>query len=278
MDITPFLTHDRIFMLALDHRGSLEAMLPKDIKQADRRDTVISVKRMLMKALASQYSGVLIDSDYGLPAYESLMDDPAVAVKPYLLCIEKTGYTDTDHERLTNLEYTVAELKAKGAKGVKILLFFHPGARSASAQIALTKEVYRQCQENGLPFFLEILNYPLTGTEYAASELVPKSVKIFLESGIHAEVFKLEFPGTAESCREVTSLLGQTPWILLTKGETYETFKAGLAVATEHGARGFLAGRSIWQDFAQLPRDKWEEFFATTVAERFSEICVIARS
>lgn len=277
MDITPFLTQNKIFMLALDHRGSLEAMLPTTIGQADRHDALVSIKKMLMKTLAAQYSGVLIDSDYGLAAYKELAQDPQVSAKPYLLCIEKTGYTDTDHERLTNLEYSVADLKAKGAKGVKLLLFFHPNAKTASAQIELTRNVYTQCQQNELPFFLEILNYPLDSSGYNPSILVPTSVRMFLDQGINAEVFKLEFPGTAESCLKVTHMLGSTPWILLTKGETYEKFKEGLTVASQNGARGFLAGRSIWQDFAALPQEEWENFFATSVPKRFSEICQITQ-
>jgi len=106
--------------------------------------------------------------------------------------------------------------------------------------------------------------------------LVPRSVKNFLDNGVTAEVFKLEFPGTAEACKEITLFLGNTPWILLTKGDTYEGFVASLKVAAGSGARGFLAGRSIWQDFAKLPQNQWENFIATTVTARFKEICTIA--
>ena len=129
-----------------------------------------------------------------------------------------------------------------------------------------------------MPFFLEILNYSLDDTPYEASVLVPRSVKIFLDQGIAADVFKLEFPGNPEACREVTQLLGKTPWILLTKGASYDGFIAGLKTAIANGASGFLAGRSIWQDFATLPETEWEQFMQTTVKERFGEICSIALS
>ena len=263
-------------MLALDHRGSLEKMIPSSVPADKKKETVIEIKKMLMESLASQYSGVLFDSNYGLPAYELSKANPDVAAKPYLLCIEKTGYTDTDHERLTVLEYSASDLKAKGAKGVKLLLFFHPDAKTAPEQIALAKGVYEDCQKAELPFFLEILNYSLDSNPYDPTVLVPQSVKIFLEQGVTAEVFKLEFPGNAASCQEVTRLLGDTPWILLTKGATYEGFVSGLKVAAANGARGFLAGRSIWQDFPTLPQDQWEHFFQTTVKDRFREIAAIA--
>src|SRR3989344_6137358 len=265
MTYQSFVRSGRILMLALDHRGSLEKMLPSSVPADRKKETNKGIKRNLMESLAPLYSGVLFDSNYGFPAYELSKTNPEVAAKPYLLCIEKTGYTDTDHERLTVLEYSVEALKAKGAKGVKLLLFFHPDARTAPRQIALAKGVYQQCQKAGLPFFLEILNYSLDGNPYDPSTLVPRSVKIFLEQGVAAEVFKLEFPGSAASCQEITPLLGDTPWILLTKGAPYGGFVAGLKVAAVNGARGFLAGRSIWQDFRSLPPDQWAQFFNTTV-------------
>lgn len=264
-------------MLALDHRGSIEKMLA-DTPAEKRKETIIEIKRLLITSLADHYSGVLLDSDYGIPAYERAYTNADVAAKPYLLCIEKTGYTDTDHERLTQLEYSVADLKAKGAKGVKILLFFHPDAKTAAAQIELTKKVFEDCKAQGLPFFLEILNYSLDSNPYDASKLVPQSVKIFLDHGITADVFKLEFPGTATACSEITQMLGATPWILLTKGATYDGFVAGLKIAIASGARGFLAGRSIWQDFAALPQNEWEHFMQTTVRDRFKNICSIGLS
>lgn len=129
-----FVQNGQILMLALDHRGSIEKMLPPSIPSEKKKETIIWIKHMLITSLAPFYSGVLLDSDYGLPAYNN-------SVAPYLLCIEKTGYTDTNHERLTQLEYTVEELKSKGASGIKILLFFHPDAHTANQQIALTKGV-----------------------------------------------------------------------------------------------------------------------------------------
>lgn len=275
MKYDAFATNGKILMLALDHRGSMEKMLPSNIPASARKKTIIGLKQMLMEALAPFYSGVLFDPVYGLPAYTQSVV-PTVREKPYLLCIEKTGYTDTDRERLTQLEYSVSGLKALGARGIKLLLFYRPDGKTSGQQIALTKRVFAECKHHELPFFLEILNYSLDGKPYDASSLVPRSVKDFLDNGIAADVFKLEFPGTAEACREVTKLLGNTPWILLTKGDTYEGFVSSLKVAAANGARGFLAGRSIWQDVVAIPQREWNSFIMTTVRRRFQEICAIA--
>lgn len=277
MNYDRFVQNNRILMLALDHRGSIAKMLPAGTTEDRKKELIVSIKRMLLTSLAPYYSGVLFDSEYGLTAYRQSVSNPNVAKKPYMLCIEKTGYTDTDHERLTTLEYTVDELKKNGAEGVKLLLFFHPDGKTAAEQIALTRNVSEQCAAAGLPFFLEILNYSLNDVPYVQADLVPRSVNMFLDEKIHADVFKLEFPGTAETCKQVTEMLGATPWILLTKGDTYEGFVASLTVAAKNGARGFLAGRSIWQDFANLPAEKWPEFFSTVVVKRFKEISALAQ-
>lgn len=276
MNYRAFEQNNRILMLALDHRGSLEKMIPSSIPPEKKEETIVSVKKMLLEALAPYYSGVLFDSHYGLSAFASLKTDSVARQKPYLLCIEKTGYTDTNHERLTQLEYSVSELKEKGAKGIKLLLFFHPDAHTAQDQIALTQNVFDQCKKADVPFFLEILNYSMDATAYNPSLLVPKSVKLFLDRGINADVFKLEFPGNAAACQEVTAMLGNTPWILLTKGDTYEGFVASLKVASANGAHGFLAGRSIWQDIQSMDVSAWQEFIATTVVKRFQEISSVS--
>jgi tagatose 1,6-diphosphate aldolase len=276
MNLDPLCYKKRILMLALDHRGSIAKMLPDSISQDKKDETVVGIKQMLISALEKYFSAVLIDTHYGLKAYQNLYKNrPNGEKKPFLLCIEKTGYTDTNHERLTQLENSVSQLKLMGAQGIKLLLFFHPSAKTAIKQIELTKKVYKDCQKNNLPFFLEILNYSLDEKPYNPSVLVPQSVELFLKNGITADVFKLEFPGNESACKKVTKLLGKTPWILLTKGETYEKFTAGLKIAVSCGACGFLAGRSIWQDFNTLSPEKWETFFNTTVKKRFEEISQI---
>jgi tagatose-1,6-bisphosphate aldolase len=80
----------------------LEQMIPND--------QIIGFKQMLMERLSPLYSGVLLDPEYGLPAYQKSFQ-PAAKEKPYLLCIEQTGYEDVSRERITHLEYSVSRLK-----------------------------------------------------------------------------------------------------------------------------------------------------------------------
>ena len=93
--------------------------------------------------------------------------------------------------------------------------------------------------------------------------------------GIHPSVFKLEYPGNAASCRQVTELLGETPWVLLSRGKVFEEFKNDLKIAMANGASGFLAGRTLWQEAAALQGLAREQFLTQTLPTRFRELVSI---
>ncbi|MDD2758016.1 MAG: DUF2090 domain-containing protein [Patescibacteria group bacterium] len=268
--LADFQKDGKYLMLALDHRGSFKKYVNKNNPEAVTDADIAGVKKMIIDAVYEDMSGVLIDPDWGLPAY-------AEREKPFLLCAEKTGYTDNEGERLTELQYSVEELKALGARGIKLFLYYNPAAVNRSAQIATAKKVLADCRTAGLPLFLEFVTYGNETLGKTRSEWVLKTVQEFLEAAVVADVFKLEYPGDAESCAKVTGMLGKTPWILLTRGEPYEVFKKQLQSAIDAGAVGFLAGRAIWQEIAEYTDDAGRREFLNNVAKkRFNEICAIA--
>lgn len=264
MDLSKFKQHGKFLMLALDHRGSFKKYIGKN-PEAVTDAEIIKVKKMIIDSLADLFSGVLIDPEWGLPAYHH--------AKPYLLCVEKTGYEASGDERITELEYSVPELKKMGAGGIKILLYMNPEAKSTKKQLATAKKVLADCKKNRLPFFLEIVTYGNETLGKSRSEWVLRSLQKFLEAKIIPDVFKLEYSGDAESCKKITAMLGKTPWILLTRGESFEVFKEQLRVAVAAGAVGFLAGRALWQELANYPDDAGKKkFLETVVRARFEEI------
>lgn len=249
-------------MLALDQRGSFQKMFPDP--PAITGDDIIAAKSDILKALSDEFSGVLLDPEWGLKAYSG--------DKPYLLSIEKTGYRDDVGDRITELEYTVADLKQMGTSGIKLLIYYDHDSASVNTQMETTKRVLADCNTYGLPLFLEIITYNEVGSK--AKQIV-NAVSMFLDQGIRPHVFKLEYPEEAEYCRTITNSLGDTPWILLTRGIEFESFKRNLQVAVENGASGFLAGRSIWQEAVRLNGEERKKFLKTVAVKRFQEICQI---
>lgn len=257
-------------MLAFDHRGSFKKFINKESPETVTNEQVVQAKAEIIEALANQFSAVLLDPDWGLPAYKN-------RTKPYLLCLERSGYRDEDGDRATELQYTVAQLKQWGASGAKLLVYFNPAAKNCAAQLEVSKKALEDCRNNDLPLFLEIVTYGNEQLGKSRAEWVLRSLQMFLDACIRPEVYKLEYPGDAASCAKITEMLGGMPWILLTRGETFEVFKEQLKVAIANGAVGFLAGRAVWQEFGQYQNlEAKEEFLNKVMKERFQIISDIA--
>ena len=77
MDTQIFTKNRKYLMLAFDHRDSFKKMIdPFSV------DTAIEIKKNIIESVYDQMSGVLIDLDYGYPAYLQI-NKPEV--KPFLL-------------------------------------------------------------------------------------------------------------------------------------------------------------------------------------------------
>ncbi|MBI4036321.1 DUF2090 domain-containing protein [Candidatus Daviesbacteria bacterium] len=258
MDLSKFQINNKFLMLALDHRGSFKKLMNPQNPDSVTDENIINLKNEIIDSLKDQFSALLIDETWGLKACHEICQ-----VKSFLLPLEKSS-----HSGITELEYTVSQIKEMGASGAKILIDFNPNSENVSHQLEVARKVMDNCRAEDFPLFLEIV----TGS----TDLVLESVQMFLEEGIEPDVWKLEYPGSPEVCVELTKLLGQTPWILLTGGQTFEEFKPELEVASQNGARGFLAGRALWQEVCQLEGPEKEKFLKETLKDRFKQIVSIA--
>lgn len=272
-----FTNKNKILMLALDHRGSFKKLINQQAPELVNQTQVVTIKQEIISSLYDQFSGVLIDSEAGLSAFQKASLAKNIT-KPYLLCIEKTGYEDEQGSRKTSLEFSVDQLKNWGAGGIKLLLYYHPQAPTKQHQLKVAKQVLQDCITAKLPLFLELVTYPLPDYNSHKPELVLDSVYDFLQAGIIPDVFKLEYPGDPAACFQISKMLRKIPWILLTKGDSFANFKDQLKIAVANGAIGFLAGRSLWQEFGQYPESKRLDYFQTEVAQRFSQIRQIVLS
>lgn len=252
-----FTQNNYFFMLALDHRGSFE-------KLANSKDenTLINLKYEIINSLIYQFSGILIDDNYGFKAYSLLNKD---LLKPFLLPIEKSGYLEYAGGRQNELYTSSFEIKEKGASGVKLLIYFNKKDQNARKQIELAKVVKEQCSQDSMPLFLEIVHY-------GESKDVLDTISIFKQEGINPTVFKLEYPGNPKNCRSLTEMLEDTPWILLSQGVTFKEFYKHCFDAAQNGCGGFLAGRSLWQDIFTDPELNKTRFLNEELPSRFRKL------
>jgi len=100
-------------------------------------------------------------------------------------------------------------------------------------------------------------------------------------------VLKSEFPddpdfekdeaAMARHCRELTEAAG-IPWVLLSAGVDYDTFRLQTTIACENGASGFLAGRAIWQEAPGMPEKERGRFLKKKAVGRLKELTEIANA
>jgi len=259
-----FTENERYLMLALDHRESFRKLINPQNPEKVSKDEASRTKGKIIESLKDKFSGVLIDQEYGLESYKELQIN-----KPFLLPMEESGYELVDNERINKIIYKCSDIKNSGASGAKILLYFNPSyAKSAKIQAETAKQALEDAHQNDLPLFLEIVTYQVTDIEN-----VLRSVEYFLNNNIIPDVFKIEFPGNDYLSKKISNMLGQTPWILLSRGADYTLFKEQLLIASDNGCWGFLAGRSLWQDYFSFTKEsEKEKFLKETLPSRFEEI------
>ena len=268
-----FLKQGAFLMLALDHDSSFRKMMNPDNPGKVSSESIIALKGRIMSPLFSRASGILIDSEHGLPAFKQLTQDALKHRPPFLLRAEASGYEGEETARLNKIVYSPADLKKNGAKGVKLLLNFNPFSSTATQQLDTARSLLEDSHKEDLPIFIEIVTYNVPGFTTSRGALILSSVERFVKEKIIPDVWKLEFPEDKPNiCREMTHLVKDTPWILLSRGVSFGVFREQLETAAYEGARGFLAGRALWKEVSDYHGKEQDDFLREAIPARFEEL------
>ncbi len=245
----------------------------------------------MTRRLAPLATAVLLDPLYGAPAVATGAVPGHVGL---VMCLEEFGYEGSAEGRLTTVikGWSVAKIKRMGAAAVKLLLFYHPRAAVASRQEDFVGRVADECRRHDIAFLLEPMSYPIEpGRRKETAGFAREKPEVVIESArrlgsLGIDLLKAEFPDdprfeTDEGrmrghCRALTEA-SPVPWVLLSAGETFDTFQRLTAIACQEGASGFMAGRAIWQEGMLLadPAAR-ERFLATTAVSRLRILSAIA--
>lgn len=274
-------------IVAFDQRRDYRNMLPPDTSY----EQAVKIKREVTQALAPPASAMLLDPYYGLrPAMELAR---GVGL---LMTLEAIGWkgTDTAREIFVNPDWPLGKIKRFGAAGAKLLVFYHPESGELAAKTEQQmRDICEQCHAYDIPIFVEPMSYSLDpGVDKSSAEFAKARPEIVIEtarrfSQLGCDVLKLEFPmdasfdtdqaGWADACRAISDAV-DVPWVLLSAGVDYDTFDPQVRIACEQGASGFLAGRAIWKEVAQLDDAARQDFIATTVTQRMNRLCTYAEA
>lgn len=275
-----------MMVIACDQRGSMRTLMHSDPAEQARitNDMLGDTKADITQYLASKASCVLVDPICAVPG---LVDKGLIDRNTALLIgLDASGWdTSPEGYRLSKLVdgITARRVRELGGTGGKIMVYLRSDVPAANTHnIAILDQIVADFAQEDLLLVVEFLTYALPGEApeaYAAKipELIQGGTKICLASG--SKVLKLPYPGSAESCAEVTRLSGDVPWAVLSAGVNHETFLGQVDIAMRNGASGVIAGRSLWKDCVSLDRAVTRQRLETIAVPRLRELqAVIARN
>ena len=281
-------------MCAIDHRGALKRALNEKNPDAVSYQDIVDFKFDLCRAVAPFASAILLDPEYG--AGQAIAAGLLPGPKGLLVSLEKTGYTGDSTARITELlpGWSVKKVKKMGASAVKLLIYFRPDLRNvASKQLDLVARLADQCIEEDIAFLVEPISYPIEEAGTSSKKFAEIKPGLVIETArqitaLPIDVLKAEFPADVKFEQDEGKLLGlcqelnrasRLPWVLLSAGVDFESFRKQVKIACKAGASGFLAGRALWQEGAQIrSQDERMNFFQNTAAPRLRELAEIADS
>ena len=189
-----------ITVTAIDHRGSLEAMLKRALPgRPIGFAEMASEKLRIARALAPLSTAVLLDPLHGGHA---LSHGAVPGTVGLIMCLEEFGYEGQAEGRLTTVikAWSVAKIKRMGAVGVKVLLFYHPEAPVAARQEEFVRRVAEDCRRHDIALLLEPMSYAIRpGVQKESAEFAREKPEIVIESarrlgGLGVDLLKAEFP------------------------------------------------------------------------------------
>jgi tagatose 1,6-diphosphate aldolase len=279
-------------MCAIDHRGALKRALNEKNPDAVSYQDMVNFKLDLCQAVAPFASAILLDPEYG--ASQVIAAGLLPGSKGLLVSMEKSGYAGDPEARITELlpGWGVKKAKRMGASAVKLLIYFRPDLKDvASKQRDLVARLADQCIEEDIPFLVEPVSYPIEEGGASSKKFAEIKPALVMETArqitaLPIDVLKAEFPADIrvekdegkllELCRELNDA-SRLPWVLLSAGVDFNSFKKQVEIACEAGASGFLAGRALWQEGAKIrSRDERIKFFQNTATTRLKELADIA--
>jgi myo-inositol catabolism protein IolC len=260
----PPLSRD-LFILAFDHRGSIERdllKLPGKPTSADQ-DLIRSLKAVIFEGSRIAWErtktgevAILVDEGYGSTAIARAKE----AGIPLAVSVEKSG------QAVFDFEYGDAfaeHIDRTDPEYVKTLVRYNPADSHEvkATQLSRLKVLSDAVEVRPARFLLELLVPPKAGANetdpvvFAAQErpaLVARAIAEFQAAGVEADIWKLEGINTSADCALVVRQAraggrDSVACVVLGAGASAETVDGWLrAAAPVDGFRGFAIGRSIW--------------------------------
>jgi tagatose 1,6-diphosphate aldolase len=249
-----------ITCLAIDHSENYIELLDRDWKSVQQQ-RVTSSKLSLIGALADSASAVLLDPIWS--AAQAVTDGAIPAHTGLVLAVDELVYRPGAgfvYHNAIRSGWSVEKAKRMGADAIKMALWWRHDAPDAESTVDLARSLVAEAQRYDVPLMVEPLWYPFDGEDLsevrvqeARTASVIEAAAVFCDLGI--DVLKTEYPTTDPAMpaantalEEIAGAADGIPWVLLSGGGNFDTFRSEVELACEAGAAGFVAGRAVWGD------------------------------
>lgn len=264
--------------LALDHRQNLRKANPAFAEDAELSRFKVDVT----SALAKQATAVLLDPE--VSAAQAIAQHAIPGGVGLVVALESTGYTGDATARQAQIipGWSIKKAKRMGADAIKLLVYYHPDAPTASEIEEFTARIAEECVMRDLVLMLEPLSYSLDENKKLSSEekryVVAETAKRL--TPLHVDILKAEFPldindmdesKWMDACKEI-SAASAAPWILLSAAVEYDVFLRQVTVACNAGASGIAVGRAVWKEAVSMGDEERIKFLQTTAKQRLSRL------
>ena len=271
----------RMLIVAADQRNGMKAAMtdapdgPSGISNTE----LAAAKADLVRHLANNAPAILLDPEIALPA---VVDDGTLARGTALVVgMDASGFETEDglrHSRFVS-GMTARRVRDLGGDVAKMLFYTRPDRQGADSAVAAEmRKLTRECEDEGVLLIVELLTYQLEGESddaYRAAfpGLVTDGAALAVACG--AKVLKLQYPGSPEACAAVTAAAAGVPWAVLSAGVDHDTFIGQVRTAVAHGARGAMAGRSLWKDSLSISPALRQDYLVNRALPRLRELAAV---
>ena len=274
----------RVIVLAMDQRATLARMLTAADRPAQPAD-LAQFKVDVIGALSPLSSGVLTDVDYGVgPVRKADALAPGVG----LLIAAEPATKQTFHGEYVNAvdpAQNAAWVKENTGDALKFLIYWNPDRVPAEGEPDLARitldvvaGIVADCITERIPSVIEPLVSFAPDAEVSAAEQEAAVVRSAIRlAPLGMSLLKLEWPGSADGCAELTKNLGRVPWALLSAGVRYEAFLDRVETAMAQGAVGVIAGRAIWGEAVDYVGEERRSWLADVAVPRMRGLADLVR-
>lgn len=262
------------YLAAFDNQSAFleRSSFPTGVEAGFRESLIAKNLELLLRHLAPELSGVVLDPQLGLKKLAGL---ESALILPIA---QKTSH-QVDPLALPTLAKNWGITEIANNYGVALLtLFYHPAEEQALKKKQLVAELADHCRLEGIELILDLRLYTPGNEVYDPEKFQTAQLTALSELRAHPSAFILQYPLEPLACATLTTEL-DVPWLLSDVGYDYADFKEALRTSLEGGAKGFYLEELVYpelkfasdktiKEFAKLDRELQQE----TVAQWLSSL------